>query len=122
MSISGNNVWLGKPYQNDANGNLIDSNGSAFAYQLSDVLMDLDLDDLDDDSVSETDDNCSTDYNPDQSNYDGDLLGYACDLVNHELHVHQTSYTKNDNLIAENIVKGKNTLPVAYSLIFWNVE
>ena len=80
VSLSGNNVWLGTPYQNDVNGNLTDANGSAFAYQLSDELLDLNRDDLDLDGVSEADDNCPVNYNPTQSNYDGDLLGDACDL------------------------------------------
>lgn len=80
VSVSGNNVWLGTPYQSDVDGGLIDANGSAFAYQLSDDLLDLDRDDLDNDGVSEADDNCPADYNPTQSNYDDDLLGDACDL------------------------------------------
>jgi len=80
VSVSGNNVWLGTPYQNDINGNLVDANGSAFAYQLSDELLNLVRDDLDSDGVSEADDNCPVNYNPTQSNFDGDLLGDACDL------------------------------------------
>ena len=79
VSLSGNNVWLGTPYQNDSNGSLLDANGSAFAFQLSDELLDLDLDDPDNDGVSEADDNCPADYNPAQSDYDNDLLGDACD-------------------------------------------
>lgn len=79
VSLSGNNAWLGTPYQNDFNGSLIDSNGSAFAYHLSDELLDLDRNDLDNDGVSEADDNCPAHYNPTQSNYDDDLLGDACD-------------------------------------------
>ena len=35
--------------------------------------------DLDSDQISDASDNCPSDYNPDQANYDGDLLGDACD-------------------------------------------
>lgn len=79
VSVSGNNVWLGTPYQNDVDGSLITSHGSAFAYQLSDELLNLDPDDLDNDGVPEADDNCPVDYNPTQSDHDDDLLGDACD-------------------------------------------
>lgn len=79
VSLSGNNVWLGTPYQSDTDEGLIYANGSAFAYRLSDELLDLDLSDLDNDGVSEADDNCPVDYNPTQSDYDDDLLGDACD-------------------------------------------
>ncbi len=80
VSVSGNNVWLGTPYLNDTDVGLIDAKGSAFAYRLSNELLDLNRDDLDNDGVSEADDNCPVNYNPTQSNYDGDLLGDACDL------------------------------------------
>ena len=80
VSLSGKNVWLGTPYQNDVNDSFIDANGSAFAYQLSDELLDLDRNDLDNDGVPEADDNCPGTFNPTQANYDEDLLGDACDL------------------------------------------
>jgi len=35
--------------------------------------------DLDSDQISDATDNCPSDYNPDQANYDSDLLGDACD-------------------------------------------
>ena len=68
VSFAGDNVWLGTPYTNG-------TQGSAIAYQLSDLLSD-----PDDDGVSEDDDNCPMVFNPDQSNFDDDLLGDACDL------------------------------------------
>lgn len=80
VALSGSNVWLGTPYQNDVDGSLIDASGSAFAYRLSDELLDLDRNDLDNDGVLVADDNCPVDYNPTQSDFDEDLLGDACDL------------------------------------------
>ncbi len=79
VSLSGNNIWLGTPYQSDTDEGLIYADGSAFAYQLSDELLELDRNDLDNDGVPEADDNCPADYNPDQSDFDEDLLGDACD-------------------------------------------
>ncbi len=79
VSLSGSNVWLGTPYQSDSDEGLTYADGSAFAYQLSDELFDLDRNDLDNDGVLEVDDNCPADYNPTQSDYDDDLLGDACD-------------------------------------------
>lgn len=67
-SLSGDSVWLGTPYLNG-------SEGSAYAYQLIDVVMDLDAD-----GISDLEDICPLEFNPAQSNYDGDLLGDACDL------------------------------------------
>ena len=68
VSVSGNTAWLGTPYLNGVEG-------SAHTYQLDDDLIDLDAD-----GIPDADDNCPLEFNPSQSNYDGDLLGDACDL------------------------------------------
>lgn len=68
VSLSGNNVWLGTPYIDGVEG-------AAHAFELNEELVDLDAD-----GIPDADDNCPLEFNPSQSNYDGDLLGDACDL------------------------------------------